>query len=365
MIWYKCLRQPCYSFTKKLKINTLCKKIFCKKGAQTDKKCFCFHKDCNNNWALLVVLFLYALFVGLSFVPAFVGYIQSSLAMITVVLGYWLWQVAPAIIGRMFYFIVLFQVMWQFLLGGGALTLDVPSRNPPVQTNSYFKFNHFANGSSGINWPKPKWTNLPICHQRYGIHDEISVLDLAFLSNSIYEPDGGKMAAKEVFSNGPLADHNLTMFTRQFSGTGNGRSGQDSSLIQWARWDFNNANTTIFVVRGTSNVVDAMQDMSYYSIASSLKVVLEFLLPIQHILPSEFIQELIKTMLNSAFEPIEYLELLHEINRVNNGIRKKRDSQSGKGGQTIITGHSLGGAYANIAGKRHILILLHISLYYF
>jgi len=98
-----------------------------------------------------------------------------------------------------------------------------------------------------VNWPKPKWTNLPICHQRWGVHGEISVLDVAFLANAIYEPDGGALAASEVFAGGPLADYNLTQFTRQFSGTGNGKSGLDTSLIQWARWDFDSANTTVFV----------------------------------------------------------------------------------------------------------------------
>jgi hypothetical protein len=104
------------------------------------------------------------------------------------------------------------------------------------------------------------------------------------------------------------------------------------------------------VVRGTSNVVDAMQDLSYYSIASSLKVVLQFVLPIQHILPPEFIQELIQAMLNRAFAPIEYNELLREVKHVTGGRRLPRTSQDSPGGQTMIVGHSLGGAYANIVG---------------
>ena len=48
------------------------------------------------------------------------------------------------------------------------------------------------------------------------------------------------------------------------------------------------------------------QDMSLYSIASSLKVVLSFALPIQNILPSKFIQELIMLMSNDDFQPKEY-----------------------------------------------------------
>ena len=124
MCRFKCLRHPCYRFWKRLKLATFCKNVFCAKGVTNkDKKCYCFDKDCNNNWALLVVFLLYAVFIGLSFWPAFAGFIQSSLAIITVVLGYWLWQVAPALIGRTFFFFVLFQVMWQFLLGNGASTL--------------------------------------------------------------------------------------------------------------------------------------------------------------------------------------------------------------------------------------------------
>ena len=30
-------------------------------------------------------------------------------------------------------------------------------------------------------------------------------------------------------------------------------------MIQWSRWDFELANTTVFVVRGTSNYIDALQ----------------------------------------------------------------------------------------------------------
>ena len=90
MLWFKCLRHPCYRFWKRLKLDTFCKNIFCAKGVTNkDKKCYCFDKDCNNNWALLVVFLLYAVFIGLSFWPAFAGFIQSSLAIITVVLGYW------------------------------------------------------------------------------------------------------------------------------------------------------------------------------------------------------------------------------------------------------------------------------------
>ena len=36
----------------------------------------------------------------------------------------------------------------------------------------------------------------------------------AFLANTVYEPDGGAMAAKEVFAGGPLADYKLTKFVR-------------------------------------------------------------------------------------------------------------------------------------------------------
>ena len=116
------------------------------------------------------------------------------------------------------------------------------------------------------------------------------------------------------------------------------------------------------MVRGTSNVVDAMQDLSYYSIASSLKVVLQFVLPIQHILPPEFIQELIQAMLNRAFAPIEYNELLREVKHVTGGRRSPRTSQDAPGGQTMIVGHSLGGAY--VKSLLYMLVVTRCVLLY-
>ena len=121
-------------------------------------------------------------------------------------------------------------------------------------------------------------------------------------------------------------------------------------MIQWSRWDFNTINTTVFVVRGTSNLIDALQDMSYYSIASSLKVVLNAFLPIQHVMPVQFIQTLIEFCMNNAFAPVEYTTLLKEVINVRDGLRRKNTVAGGPGGQTMIVGHSLGGAYAQIVG---------------
>jgi len=145
-----------------------------------------------------------------------------------------------------------------------------------------------------------------------------------------------------VFSGGPLRDARLTILQNQ---------GENRSLIRWSRWDFDQANLTAFVVRGTSNSFDALQDISYYSIASSLKVVLAPVLPIANILPVRFIQELIANMTNPDFAPTEYLELLAELEKTKNGKRKMPARSGDAGGTTMIIGHSLGGAYASIVGS--------------
>jgi hypothetical protein len=170
----------------------------------------------------------------------------------------------------------------------------------------------------------------------------MGVLDAAFLANSVYLEDGGAAAAEEVFAGGVLHDGVLTRLQNQ---------GENRSLIRWSRWDFEGVNLTAFVVRGTSNSFDALQDISYYSIASSLKVVLAPLLPIAPLLPVEFVQELIANMTNPSFAPTEYRELLAELKTVRDGQRRRAAHQGEPGGETMIIGHSLGGAYASIVGS--------------
>ena len=374
LMWYKCLRYPVYKMLHSCSLDVFLVRVCCSKSqVQTEKKCYCFPKTCSNNWALLIVFFLYALIIGLSFVPGGAVVTQFAMAMVTAVFGYYLWQVMPAIIGRSFYAILLFQVIWQGSLSVGA-GLFKPERDGAdtqhVQDSGkakpkrrhldetiqadYYKFTHFGIGNSTDGgWPSPKWINLPICSSKWGYNKgaEVTILDAAFLANSIYEPDGGVLAATEVFRGGPLEDGVQTKFVRQFGGPpNNGPRKKDKSMIQWSRWDFNTSNTTVFVVRGTSNLIDALQDLSYYSIASSLKVVLQAILPIQYILPPIFIQKLIEFCVNDAFKPIEYDALLKEVKEVRNGLRKKPSRSGEKGGQVLIVGHSLGGAYAQIVG---------------
>ncbi len=86
------------------------------------------------------------------------------------------------------------------------------------------------------------------------------------------------------------------------------------------------------------------------SIASSLKVVLAVVLPIQHVLPSVFIQNLIGDLTNPSFKPVEYNELLAEVRQVKADLRAPPARFGAPGGTTMIVGHSLGGCYTNIVG---------------
>ena len=235
----QCFRYRCFLLWRKLGCLSYMRSLCCEKIDSTgskfnEKKCYCFDKDCSNNWALLIIFVLYGLVIGLSFVPSFAPFAQTFMALISMVCGFWLWQMIPAIIGRSFYGILLFQIVWQFSMGLGAGLFAPQSQgNTNNQhetvsggnggnggnmetTSSFFKFTNYANGTAGRNWPNPKHTSLPICHQRWGLNGGFSILDAAFLANSIYEPDGGIRSAKDVFQGGPLSDWNRTSFVRQF-----------------------------------------------------------------------------------------------------------------------------------------------------
>ena len=87
------------------------------------RKCFCFAPTCNNNWSLLIIFLLYVLLIGLSFIDGEVAVINNLfMSVITVLAGYYLWNVAPSLIGRSFYGVVIFQIFFQFLLSGGTGT---------------------------------------------------------------------------------------------------------------------------------------------------------------------------------------------------------------------------------------------------
>ena len=96
-------------------------------------------------------------------------------------------QICPALIGRSFYAIILFQFVWQMFLGIGA-GLFIEEKGGPAGSSTgsstgssnekyFYMFNHFANGTSGTSWPNPPLTNLPICSQRWGNNGRISILD--------------------------------------------------------------------------------------------------------------------------------------------------------------------------------------------
>ena len=99
-------------------------------------------------------------------------------------------------------------------------------------------------------------------------------------------------------------------------------------------------------IAGTSTILDALIDTSYYAMQSTLKMS-GFLIPFNDILPLHVIQKLIEVLsARGPFSPTEFLDVMDDV-------RQSRDAyKKANGWSHVVVGHSLGGAYANVIAAR-------------
>jgi hypothetical protein len=179
----------------------------------------------------------------------------------------------------------------------------------------------------------------------------MSPIDAAALAVLVYDDDGGKSEATAVWRGGPLADVEQTRFMQQgetlnTSVRGTTRAGGTKSRIRWASWKFADAKIIAYSIAGTTTILDALIDASYYSLQSTLRLS-GLLVPFDVVLPVEVMQSLIEILTaRHVFLPNEFLDVLDDVKA--SQAKYKRDD----GWSHVIVGHSLGGAYANVVAAR-------------
>jgi hypothetical protein len=290
---------------------------------------------CNRCWnrldskAYVLMAFLcYTVLLVLTFSSiSTMGVNQVFMGLTVLCLGAALQAMCPALLGRAFYAILFIQVFFFLNMTSLASKSDATSRMSIENTPSWV-----TNSSSQTGWPSPAEKKLPICDLSFS-NRQVSVLDLGILINSVYSLDRGEERVKRAFAGGPLADGVLSK--KRIQG-----KGSDASQITWTRWDFNATKTSVYAIRGTSTALDVMQDTTIWSFVASLQM-FTFTLPLQ------VQQELNNVVSNEDFRINAYEELVAEVETFT------KDHPTGEW-TTILTGHSLGGFYANlVAGLTH------------
>ena len=284
---------------------------------------------------------LFCLLIGLSLVRKdILSTVQILLAMTVLSLGKSFRMVAPTVFRRSFQAFLVIQVLVQFFIAGLAHT-STNRRNvfieqkvsfvasPPTPINAVPSVADATIASDG--WPFPTQKMLPVCDARWGKNRHVSILDIGVLIAGIYDTvDFGLRAVTDAFQGGALSDVQLN--TTEVQG--------EKSSITWQRWDFNREQTSVFVVRGTLTTFDAMQDIAIYALSSSIELVSHGW-SLDAVLPTRLLSDLIDIVSNHDFE----IDTHHELRDAITIFRQNHPKESWT---TIVAGHSLGGAYANI-----------------
>jgi len=284
---------------------------------------------CNRCWSrfdlksyILMAFLCYTVLLVLTFSDTSTMAVNQAFMGLTVLcLGAALQAMCPALLGRVFYAILLIQVFFFLNMTSLASKSDATSRMSLENTPSWV-----TNSSSQRGWPSPSDKKLPICDLSFS-NRQVSVLDLGILINSVYSVDRGEERVKRAFAGGPLADGVLSKKRVQGKGS-------DASQITWTRWDFNATKTSIYAIQGTSTPLDIMQDTTLWGFVASLQM-FTFTLPLQ------VQQELNNFVTNEDFRINPHEELLAEVEAFT------KDHPRGEW-TTVLTGHSLGGSYANL-----------------
>ena len=147
--------------------------------------------------------------------------------------------------------------------------------------------------------------------------------------------DYGNSSVRDAFKNGPLSDAVLNETIVQTVG---------KSQSTWQKWDFPSTKTRAYVFRGTWTKFDVMQDLGVYSMSSTMEFMSLFLIPLDRILPTSIIIDLVDLLTHDDFEVTMHLEALLDVQQW--VASHPRD----EGWNTVVLGHSLGGSYANLVG---------------
>jgi hypothetical protein len=321
----------------------------------------------------LIRLALILVFIALAFLshvlfhtlPGVVAF-QLSSGAISLMLGLTLYFFAHPLIGRSFVAVIVVQQI--FLMGLSSqmpklmnvpLHVGDPAQNGTIDTShagaTYTQIVRRPNGTTLSNtttsWPAPAFDHFPVCSLAFDPRRLMSPIDAAALAVLVYNDDGGKAEATAAWRGGPLADVVQTRFVQQAellnaTTRGKTRAGGTKSRLRWASWKFADAKIVAYSLAGTTTILDALIDASYYSLQSTLRLS-GFLVPFHVVLPVEVMQTLIEILTaRNAFLPSEFLDVLDDV-KASQAAHTREDGWS-----HVIVGHSLGGAYANVIAAR-------------
>lgn len=245
----------------------------------------------------------------------------------------------PQIFGKAFRHFITFFVLVSLVFFSSAIIIGV------FTSTGSFQLGPYQNGTNDIVVTQAQSDSLtlnghaitfdatsqyPACSIDYG---GLSVMDFALMADAAY---------------GATTAEQKTALTNRFNGTDLEdweyvTRNNDSDYQVWMQLYFPSINMTVIAVRGTASVSDALEDMHFWFGITIMQAVNIFV-PFLKQLPRKFVVWMLSMpLLNTVMPAPVYTDLLDHIITVR--------SQLG-GANLVITGHSLGGAIAAMAGAK-------------
>jgi len=189
----------------------------------------------------------------------------------------------------------------------------------------------------------PVWTDqlnlYPVCSVNYyGLH----ILDLNMLAAAAYLVENKtelELALKGDFENTFLSDWELKNITWH-------------NYMAFYEVYFPTTNTTVVAVRGTCTGMDALKDMHYWFGIGFLQILTSYIFPVLHQVPTLFVQKML------LFAGTNWLGESDNYKILTDYVQQRKLEVCGqsifnettKSCNFLVTGHSLGGGMAALAG---------------
>eukprot|EP00931_Biecheleriopsis_adriatica_P014384 TRINITY_DN11615_c0_g1_i1.p1 TRINITY_DN11615_c0_g1~~TRINITY_DN11615_c0_g1_i1.p1 ORF type:complete len:406 (-),score=55.13 TRINITY_DN11615_c0_g1_i1:125-1342(-) len=294
---------------------------------------------------LVIVIFIFVK----NFAFMFIG-----LMVCTVFLARALAIYAPKLLGKAFVSVLIFFVLLTVSLTFG--TLSVADSTQKGNTETSFMPTALGPGARGYgaklsgdnDLPVAFYpTNLgrrhsgyPICSTTWGNPNvskvnKFNIFDLAMLAKASYAPqDLTPFALGAMFNGTELADFEIIS------------NQPDDKLGRCVVVDFPRQKVRVIALRGTAIAKDVYADLSIYASIAVLQFV-GHIFPVIDITPIGVLEHLVgKGPAELIFGRDDLLQERFEH------ARRYKEKATAKGYQTIITGHSLGGAIVGVAAAR-------------